>query len=81
MLRQLPVLDPLPPEPATYPLPTELTGVRVPLRLKPETARALRISLEDQVILEEQMAERMETLIGLVSTSLRTRSGSSGNPS
>jgi hypothetical protein len=57
----------------TYPIPTRLTLVRVPLRLRATTALSLRQLLEDQVILEEQMAERMRTLIGLVSTSLRRR--------
>lgn len=58
----------------TYPIPTQLTLVRVPLRLKAATALSLRRSLEDQVILEERMAQRMGDLAGMISTSLRTGS-------
>lgn len=70
MLRRLP----LPGEETdnlTYPLPRELTRVRVPLVLKRETALEMRRCLEDQVILLERIAQRMRDLIGMVSTSLR----------
>ena len=56
-----------------YPIPLEMTMVRVPLRMRHDTAMTLRFSLEDQVILGERLQERMTTLIGMVSTSLRQR--------
>lgn len=76
MLRQLPTPETVMVAEAyqgTFQVPTPLTLVRVPMRLTPGTALSLRVSLEDQVILEERMAERMETLAGLVSTSPRRR--------
>ena len=76
MLRQLPTPETVMVAEAyqgTFQVPTRLTKVMVPMRLTPGTALSLRVSLEDQVILEERMAERMETLAGLASTSLRRR--------
>lgn len=54
-------------------IPRELTTVRVPLTLKPETAARYRLMLEDLVILEEQMAERMGILSTICSDSLKRR--------
>jgi hypothetical protein len=76
LLRQLPIPEKAT-DPETWEIPRELTGVRVPLRLKGQTAVSLRCCLEDQVIWMEQVAQRMRDLIGMVSTSLRTRSRSS----
>ena len=69
LLRQLPI--PTEEMQESYPLPTRLTRVQTPMRLKVMTALALRRSLEDQVILEEQMTQRMRDLIGMASTYLR----------
>jgi hypothetical protein len=57
----------------TLGIPRELTGVRVPLRLRPETETHLRQLLEDLVILLEMLAQRMRTLSSMISTSLRSR--------
>ena len=61
------------PEKRTYPIPREMTMVRVPLRMRHDTALTLRFSLEDQVILGERLEQRMTTLTGMVRTSLRRR--------
>ena len=76
MLRQLPTPETVMVAEAyqgTFQVPTPLTLVRVPMRLTPGTALSLRVSLEDQVILEERMAERMRTLVTMISESLRKR--------
>lgn len=69
LLRQLPI--PTEEMEESYPMPTRLTVVRTPMRLRAMTALTLRKSLEDQVILEERMAQRMRDLIGMASTYLR----------
>ena len=73
ILRKLPIpletQDPM----ATYVIPTELTGVQVPLKMRQQTALDLRGCLEDQVILEERMAERMRLLTTMISQSLMSR--------
>lgn len=56
-----------------YRIPRTMTGVTVPLKMRMSTARDLRTCLEDKVILEEALANRMEVLIGLARISLRKR--------
>lgn len=70
LLRQMPVPES---EWETCSIPTRLTRVKVPLRLRRETALSLRRCLEDQVILLEMVAARMRTLASMISDSLRRR--------
>ena len=71
VLRHLPMVETDSRE--TLGIPRELTWVRVPLRLKPETETHLRQLLEDLVILLEMLAQRMRLLSTMISESLRSR--------
>lgn len=51
-------------------VPKALTGVRVPLLLKRETAMRLRDSLADQILLEERMVEGMDSVQSSITTAL-----------
>jgi hypothetical protein len=72
VVRQLPMPETAQ-DPETWAIPRELTGVKVPLRLRGQTATSLRLLLEDLVILLERMAQRMRLLSTMISDSLRSR--------
>lgn len=68
------VLHQLPTEPTgTTKVPKAMTGIQTPLLLKQETACRLRLILEDQVILEQQMIQRMQELTTICSASLKRK--------
>lgn len=72
VVRQLPMQE-TSRDPGTWAIPRELTGVRVPLRLRGQTATHLRTMLEDLVILLESVAQRMRLISTMISDSLRSR--------
>lgn len=85
MLREIPTPDKLRPMVQaertgllylTYKLPKEMTGLQVPLTMKPGTAMEMRRILEDWVLMQERLASRMETLAGICSEALKRSSKS-----
>lgn len=54
-------------------MPEALMGKRFPLSLKAETAMRMRVLLEDQVILQEQMMHRLYLMLNLFSVSRKKR--------